>query len=104
MSGIYQDEKAPLWLHIMGGILGAVVVLLLAWKGYERYQEYKVERAIIEYKAKLHADQRAILREKQRQQKVQQYNSPECSFWRNHYQNNMTPQNLNKVREYCPRQ
>ncbi len=36
MSRIYHHEPAPLWIHIMGGILGAVVVVLVGWQGYQR--------------------------------------------------------------------
>ncbi|WP_417784459.1 hypothetical protein [Terasakiella pusilla] len=117
MSGIYQDEKAPLWLHIMGGILGAVIVILISWQGYAKYQEYEAKKAIqkMRYEAQIEreraAQQRQLSRERQERLKVEEirrqenrakFNSPQCQFWRNHYRNNMNEQNLEKVKEYCP--
>ncbi|SIQ85637.1 hypothetical protein [Marinobacterium stanieri] len=119
MSRIYHEEdSAPLWLHIMGGILGAVVVVLISWKLYVDYQDYRAEQAIrqMKHEAQLRRERAAIQRqqsrerqtrmtieERKRQERADQFNSPECQFWRNHYQNNMSEKNLEKVKEYCPK-
>ncbi len=117
MSNIYKNEPAPLWLHIMGGILGAVVVVLVSWLVYEKYQEYRAEQAIrqMQHEAQLSREQaardrqlslerqqRMSIEERKRQEYRAQFNSPECQFWRNHYRNNITEQNLEKLRQYCP--
>ncbi len=117
MSNIYRKDEAPLWLHIMGGILGAIVVVLVSWQGYVKYQEYEAKKAIqkMQYEAQMEreraAKQRQLSRERQERLKIEEkrrieerekFNSPQCQFWRNHYRNNMSEQNLEKVKEYCP--
>ena len=118
MNDIYRDERAPLWMHIMGGILGAVVVVLISWLVYEEYQEYRAKQAIrqMQYEAQLSREQaardrqlsrerqqRMSIEERKRQEYHAQFNSPECQFWRNHYLNNKTDQNLEKMKQYCPK-
>ncbi len=113
MSNIYHDESAPLWLHIMGGILGAIAVLALLWFAYGEYQERKAQRAIIQMQQQMQAEraqshqrrleiERMKIQEQQRQERQRQLSSPECRFWTNHYRKNMTQSNLDKMMEYCP--
>lgn len=113
MSNIYHEEPVQLWLHIMGGILGAVAVLALIWYLHGSYQEYKAEQAILkiqqqarEERARAHQRrvelERMKIQERQRVERKRELNSPECQFWTNHYHKNMTQANLLKVNKYCP--
>lgn len=99
-------ESRWLWLHITGGIVVACLIISAAYFGYQRYQMYRITQAIEAANERMHQRSLQIqherLRAQQRKDFQTQFNSPECQFWRSHYQKTKEKRALDKITEYCP--
>ncbi|UTW10408.1 hypothetical protein [Marinobacterium rhizophilum] len=102
--GDYRDRW--LWLHIMLGILAAGAVSWMLWFGFITFSAYQITQASERATERAHQQaterNREQYRQRLEQQRLQQYNSPQCKFWRNDYKNKGTDKALEKIVEHCP--
>lgn len=101
-----NKKSRPVWLEVMIGILAAVLVITIARIGFVYYTAWEVnrmmERSIENSRMQQIERERLRIEEDKRQERLQQFNSPQCQFWRNHYNTNRDERSLENVRRYCP--
>lgn len=107
------NSEAPLWVHIMLGIVAGSILIAVLWTGYWKYQTYQLQQHIKRTEDRQRTElmimqeqrnlrQQSIIQEQQRQQRVQQASTPQCRFWTDHYRTNRDQRSLENMRRYCP--